>query len=489
MATTCNFGQVKDLRLKSLCMGSTLVIDSERNANFRDVTSKNSTVRKDLMVGGDTFIEGSTIIEKELDVTGNISITENSTVCGNMLVKGILNLENNSITSGNSTVFGDLIVKGNIFGNIFGLDTINYTDLEDINCGNIGNVQALFVDQLFGKNSPINVEDELNITTNGTRITFEDNIQIGKTGFVGGTGMLIGDRARGPGTSIGYYGWTNTNFWGEPESGVAIGNYCFATSSSVSIGYRCLWYGTTSYGYKGVTIGSWAGFQGRNADSVNIGYKAGYYNDTERCVNVGSGAGKYNYQFQCVAIGQYAMGGNYISSAIHDHDVAIGGFALASRGRTRWNIVMGYEAGYSLGFGISPPNFSQSNVLIGDECARLTTNLNESVAIGARCNISNASHKSVLIGSRSATIQPYATSIGYSSQCTAPYSLAIGYNSACGVQDGIALGNAAVVSSTSRPLALVVNSDGVVDSAPPAVNARLQITINGENYLIHLTKA
>ena len=74
MSTTCGFGQVKDLRLKSLCMGSTQVIDGERNANFRDISTKNTTVRKDLVVQGDTNINGLTIMEQDTIVCGNLDV-------------------------------------------------------------------------------------------------------------------------------------------------------------------------------------------------------------------------------------------------------------------------------------------------------------------------------------------------------------------------------------------------------------------------------
>ena len=63
----------------------------------------------------------------------------------------------------------------------------------DFFCSNIANVQAIFVDQMFGKNSPINVEDDLNITSfGGAKITFESGIEIGaSTTTAGGVSASI----------------------------------------------------------------------------------------------------------------------------------------------------------------------------------------------------------------------------------------------------------------------------------------------------------
>lgn len=66
--SSCGFGQIPDLRGKSLCLKGTEVIDGKRNANFKNGKVSNLTVRKDAIICGDLDIKG------ELTVNGN-SIT------------------------------------------------------------------------------------------------------------------------------------------------------------------------------------------------------------------------------------------------------------------------------------------------------------------------------------------------------------------------------------------------------------------------------
>jgi len=66
MATTCNFGQVKDLRLKSMCMGDITIIDPYRNIYGNNITATanviacNIDASKSITAGGN--IRGENII-------------------------------------------------------------------------------------------------------------------------------------------------------------------------------------------------------------------------------------------------------------------------------------------------------------------------------------------------------------------------------------------------------------------------------------------
>ena len=60
MATTCNFGQVKDLRLKSMCMGDITIIDPNRNIYGNNITSAGNVV-------------ACNIDAKMINVSGNIT--------------------------------------------------------------------------------------------------------------------------------------------------------------------------------------------------------------------------------------------------------------------------------------------------------------------------------------------------------------------------------------------------------------------------------
>lgn len=73
MATTCAFGQIKDLRLTSLCMGSLEVINKHGDITGRNIVSTgNVTSKKNLTVLGNVTIDGNVIINTDLQVCGNI---------------------------------------------------------------------------------------------------------------------------------------------------------------------------------------------------------------------------------------------------------------------------------------------------------------------------------------------------------------------------------------------------------------------------------
>jgi hypothetical protein len=73
MATTCNFGQVKDLRVRSLCVDGKEVIDSNRQL---DCITKAKV--------------GELRVRQDAEICGNVNVKGNETVCGDLLVKGTL---------------------------------------------------------------------------------------------------------------------------------------------------------------------------------------------------------------------------------------------------------------------------------------------------------------------------------------------------------------------------------------------------------------
>lgn len=385
MATTCNFGQIKDLRLKSLCMGSTLVIDNERNANFRDITTKNSTVRKDLMVEGDTFIEGSTIIEKELDVLGN------ATICGGISLKGNilsnLNLNQNLNVNQDAIICGDLIVKGN-----FDVGNIDI-DILDANCGNISNVQALFVDQLFGKHSPINVEDELNITIRGKRITFEDNIRIGKN-------TLSAPTQSSNCIAIGNEALQNLPF------NYGYGNFEVAIGDKASKNLVYAYYGPS------VVIGGKAMENNTlHGDNVVIGYSAGSDSDSAYLcyysVVIGSRSCRYGFGYRNVILGTRSctysgqnvlgLGGQFMS------ENTVIGYGACENARAG----IPYAGGENLGY-------FRRNTIIGDRAGDTHTgHFAHNVVVG-KCGLESGTDclKNVAIGNYALQFQgaPYSVS-------------------------------------------------------------------------------
>lgn len=113
---------------------------------------------------------------------------------------------------------------------------LNANGVVDLFCGNISNVQALFVDEVFGKASPINFEDNINIRDNH-RITFEDEgIKIGDPATTASNAgaISIGKGASASNEDSISLGTNATSING----GIAIGDDASATGSidSLSIG-------------------------------------------------------------------------------------------------------------------------------------------------------------------------------------------------------------------------------------------------------------
>lgn len=85
MATTCAFGQIKDLRLTSLCMGDVQIINKTGEITGKNITSNgNITSKHNLIVSGNATIGGNVVISSDLEVCGNLvyahdPVSENNT--------------------------------------------------------------------------------------------------------------------------------------------------------------------------------------------------------------------------------------------------------------------------------------------------------------------------------------------------------------------------------------------------------------------------
>lgn len=301
---------------------------------------------------GDTiFIDGNTQIAGDLQVQSgvtttifsgdNLNLTQNAIIGGNLLV-------NDTITS--DTLCVDTI-KANVLTSTGNLNI-------DVVCGNISNVQALFVDQLFGKNSPINVEDELNMTISGSKITFEAGIIVGNadTSSVPGDGIAIGEAAYV--SALGLNG------------GIAIGKMSSATgNSAIAIGTACV-----SSNVYAISVGEGAAASGM--DSVSIGRST---TSTDECtVAIGYSADATN--FASVAIGRYSVASGLLSVAVGGGNP--GAAALASGSNTiavgRRSIAGGPR---SISIGYFSSAIGMRGISIGNESRGEGTN---SVASGFR---------------------------------------------------------------------------------------------------------
>lgn len=81
-----------------------------------------------------------------------------------------------------------------------------------------------------------------------------------------------------------------------------------------------------------------------------------------------------------------------------------------------------------------------------------------------------------------------ALAIGTDAVASGVTSLAIGYGSSATVEDGLALGAGAQATSAARSVAIVCNASSLAAGSPGAADYALQCTINGANYLIHLSQ-
>lgn len=70
MATTCSFGQLKDLRITAMCIGDTQVIDKDGNMRANDITASGNVV-----VCGDLTVKGG----MNMEATYERCVIENST--------------------------------------------------------------------------------------------------------------------------------------------------------------------------------------------------------------------------------------------------------------------------------------------------------------------------------------------------------------------------------------------------------------------------
>jgi len=293
----------------------------------------------------------------------------------------------------------------------------------DIGCQNISNVQALFVDQMFGKNSPINVEDELNITSSGTKITFEDGIEIGNalTSASGGTNAIaIGKCTKGLGTGAVAIGYKTVTGTGDNSIGIgveAMGGGLATGTDNIAIGNVAA-FALTS-GNRNIAIGSRSLRTNRQGyDNIAIGYRAMENMDGSgtkhgsRTIAIGSNVlrsetgGSYGYDNVLMGFRAVELH-NYDSEEAMNYNVIIGANALRTFTGTSYNLIKSvfiganvgenctsggnYEASYCVAIGFrafggssGTPGIGRYNVAIGYKSMFASSAAAQhSVAIGA----------------------------------------------------------------------------------------------------------
>lgn len=159
MATTGNFGQIKDLRLKGICVKNKVTVDSERNICSRDTLARSvCTQNLKPLSGGTIDIIPDICFDK---LTANI--TECDVYSPNICLRNIISKDTNVITTNDmEVVSGNVIVKGDlVFNNSIVTSTLTTSNIDtpflcfDIIKANAGGVVCI--------NEPFIVKDPYKI--------------------------------------------------------------------------------------------------------------------------------------------------------------------------------------------------------------------------------------------------------------------------------------------------------------------------------------
>lgn len=410
---------------ESITIGNTIITEKDGDINI-----SGNLCASTLKTQGNIIIGNSIITEKDGDIVliGNI--------CANdVKAQGNIIIGNSTITekNGNIIIGGDVIFTGNIIfeGDVVGGNISGGSSNVSATVENLCVTGNLFVGNIYGK-SPINIHDELNITTSGNRITFENAVIIGTTSTTAAENNAV---SIGSG-SKSYYG-----------SDIAIGNQAIADDIGIAIGLRAR-----------------IGVGGNNYNSIAIGRDTRCYG--RGCVSIGSnngiGAATRTGMDYNVFIG-YRTNIRNIGTVTAKYNVAVGPEAAAVIRAGMYNVFVGNRSGYDLADG-------DLNVFIGSESGGPSIGNNDfNTCVGAKARVGS------LNGS---------TAVGYNSHASGESAIALGRNTVCSIEDGIALGNAASATTSTRSLALNVNSDSVNTSGAVPY---LQCVVNGSNREIPLS--
>lgn len=313
------------------------------------------------------------------------------------------------------------------------------------NCANISNVQALYVDQMFGKNSPINVEDTLIIADNGSdtaTIEFESGIRIGTqstTGATNATDTAVGKAADATGGNAVALG---QGAQATGASAVAIGLTAAAsTTGSIAIGDVAV----ASTGVGAVAIGDAAG--ATNTGTVAIGDTAA----ASVADAIAIGRASVADAADAVALGQGANAGGASAIAIGltadastAGSIAIGDVAIASTGVGA--IAIGDAAEASATGAITVGDAAVANVADAIAIGRsAVADAADAVAIGQGADAGGV--QSIAIGEASASAGDGAVAIGDAATASAAGAIAMGDGATSAFTNAVAIGDTATATA------------------------------------------
>lgn len=290
------------------------------------------------VINSNTFPNGSVEVELTGIFTGNLT--------GNVLNATIIESAKGQFdTIEAATLNGTIVISDNICidaSNSLSVDTITSKTMGapilignlDANCGNIANVQAIYVNDVYGKSGgAVNFQNELNMDTTGVRMTFTDGIVIGDTGTTstnttdvaigkaadttGGNGVSIGQGAQSTGARAVAIGFTAA---AAATGAIAIGDVATATTG---VGVIAIGDAAASTATGAIAVGDSATTS--VADAIAIGRTA--LADAVDAIAIGQGADAGGNS--AIAIGMTANASTNGSVAIGDVAVATGTGAIA----------------------------------------------------------------------------------------------------------------------------------------------------------------
>jgi hypothetical protein len=274
----------------------------------------------------------------------------------------------------------------------------------DMQCANISNTQAIFVDQMFGKNSPINFEDSLIIRDNGTdtgRITFEGDVVIESEGTQGG---------------------------------ISIGN--ISSQSGIRVNQINIGNDTTTFGDQAIAIGD--GAIATNGGALAIGQDATALGVSSTAVGISATASGTD----STAVGRFSSAGT--------NGVAVGDVARAPTNGVGVGASQQIGGDNAIQIGFQTVGVGANTVTVG---LRGYNNLDGGTSVGADAECRNSTNAvSVGINAICGENAPSSISIGPNSRCQQASSMiSIGSGAQCtSVQNAISIGTGATSSAVDE---------------------------------------
>lgn len=353
MATTQNFNQIKDLRLRSLLIGDNVVIDENRNFNVNDITSRTiitntiTSKRSTLNFSGETTFKGNLVVGGNID-TEKIIIDE--------LKTNEIKITNAMVCEGSLCFNEDLTVKNSLIGDITG-------GFKSVPSGSI--LCAGLIQSADGNGMIVR-----------SNVTMQNDLQIGKPdkscntfmGFEAGKSLTNGNANTGLGHQVM--------------------QYLTSGSENTAVGKQSMQY-IQKYGYSGYDGCVALGYQALRGPSSTPGPG----NVAAETVAIGSCTlASFRRVTKSVAIGDQSL-----DNCAADGTVSLGLSACKNITNSYKDIAIGREA-------LKDAKNTSETIAIGHHSSKNAENIDSQIAIGFRTAQNNYNcAKNTLVGNDSFT--------------------------------------------------------------------------------------